>query len=171
MKNNTLKRHIFTDLTAIALIIAVAISLLAIGYNIGYNKARKNEWDNNKRVVSYIVDSGDTLWGIANEHKPEWLSANEYISSVKVLNNLDTSVLNVGDELLIYTYGHSEQYTLSGEYADNGTIITDDGNIWSYDLGDIYMLGDTAPCTVVIDDNNTPHNISDDTIVNVRVWG
>ena len=165
-----LNKRIKTDLIAIALIIAVASSLLVIGYRIGYNKALETEWENNRRVVSYVVDSGDTLWAIAEQYKPEWLDVREYMYQVKQLNGIDSN-LQVGDEILVYTYGHSEQYTLHGDYADDGTIITEDGNIWSYDLGDVYMLGDTMPCTVVIDDNNTPHDIGDDIIINVITRG
>lgn len=163
-----LKKRIKTDIIAILVILAVAVGLIAIGYRAGEVKTRQTEWENNRRVVSYIVDSGDTLWNISKQYKPEWLDIREYMFEVRQLNNI-SSDLQVGDTLLLYAYGNSERYTLDGVYAKDGTIITEDGNEWSYCLGDIYMLGDTTPCTVVLDDNNTPHIIDDDTIIDVTV--
>ena len=98
-------KQIKTDIIAIVLIMAVAITLLGIGYRVGYNKAREDEWNNNKQVISYIVDNGDTLWGIAEQHKPQWLDTRDYIRDVKSLNNLDSSSLSTGDKILIYAYG------------------------------------------------------------------
>lgn len=100
-------RRLKTDLIAIALILAIVFSLLVIGYNIGYNKARETEWENNKQVVSYIVDSGDTLWNIAEQYKPAWLDTREYIYEVRQLNNELSSNLQAGDEILIYIYGNA----------------------------------------------------------------
>lgn len=96
------KKHLKTDLIAIALILAIATSLLIVGYNIGYNKAREDEWQNNKQVVSYVVDSGDTLWTIAEQYKPAWLDTREYIYEIEQLNDGLSTYLQIGDEILIY---------------------------------------------------------------------
>ena len=98
-------KQIKTNIIAIALIISVALSLLAIGYNIGR----------------------------MSKHEP------------------------------------TTTYTMSGVWTPDGnTIITEDGNEWHYlCTEDGYM----PRCTVTFDNNNTPYDKTDDTIIDVTVRG
>ena len=99
-----IKRRIKTDLVAIALILAIAFSLLTIGYRIGEIKTRQKEWTNNRKVTTYTVESGHTLWNISSQYKPEWLDTREYIHEIKALNNTTDSNINEGDIILVYIY-------------------------------------------------------------------
>ncbi|WP_235941386.1 LysM peptidoglycan-binding domain-containing protein [Paenibacillus puerhi] len=51
--------------------------------------------------VSIVVNSGDTLWGIASEYKSSNASIREYIYEIKKLNGLKDSSLRSGQKLLL----------------------------------------------------------------------
>lgn len=63
------------------------------------------------------------------------------------------------------------QYTAFGRYYTDGTVITDDGNIWGYDTDSISerAVYDNMPVWVGFDDNGTPNDITDDIILGL-VW-
>lgn len=62
----------------------------------------------------------------------------------------------------------SEQYTMNGRYYTDGTVITDDGNIWGYstDTIDGEKPYDDQPICVHFDNNGTD-DITDDIIISV----
>ena len=59
------------------------------------------------------------------------------------------------------------RYTAFGRYYTNGTVITDDGNIWSYstDIISDKTPTDAMPVWIGFDDNGTPADITDDIIL------
>jgi hypothetical protein len=59
------------------------------------------------------------------------------------------------------------QYTAYGRYYTNGTVITEDGNEWSYTTDTISdkTPTDAMPVWVGMDDNGTPNDITDDIIL------
>ena len=61
----------------------------------------------------------------------------------------------------------SQQYTAYGRYYTNGTVITNDGNEWAYSTDTISdkTPADAMPVWIGFDDNGTPDNIEDDTIL------
>ena len=63
------------------------------------------------------------------------------------------------------------RYTANGRYYTNGTVVTDDGNEWSYDTDTISdkPTYDGMPVSVGFDDNGTPDNIYDDIVLGL-VW-
>lgn len=57
---------------------------------------------NASKVVSYekfVVSSGDSLWSIAVDHKPDGMDTREYIGQIKKLNSLQTSNIQAGQVL------------------------------------------------------------------------
>lgn len=61
------------------------------------------------------------------------------------------------------------RYTAYGRYYTNGTVITNDGNEWSYTTDTISDKTPTndMPIWVAFDDNGTPDDITDDIILGV----
>lgn len=59
------------------------------------------------------------------------------------------------------------RYTTYGRYYTNGTVITDDGNIWEYTTDTISdrTPTDAMPVWVGMDDNGTPDKVEDDIIL------
>lgn len=57
--------------------------------------------DNGIDNVKVIVDSGDTLWEICAPYAPENMDIRDFIEKVKYLNDLKSSNLEIGTELLI----------------------------------------------------------------------
>lgn len=60
-------------------------------------------------------------------------------------------------------------YTAYGRYYTDGTVITNDGNIWSYSTDTISDQAptDAMPIWIGFDDNATPNDITDDIILGV----
>lgn len=58
------------------------------------------------------------------------------------------------------------QYTTCGTYYREGTVITEDGNEWSYDTDTIN--GDGIAVIVCFDNNGTIIDITDDIILSVN---
>ncbi|MFC0214709.1 LysM peptidoglycan-binding domain-containing protein [Paenibacillus chartarius] len=48
-----------------------------------------------------IVEQGDTLWDIAQEHAPKGMDVRSYIERIKRVNQLNGSSLKVGQQLLL----------------------------------------------------------------------
>jgi hypothetical protein len=61
-----------------------------------------------------------------------------------------------------YENPHST-YAVNGKYYSDGTVITEDGNMWGFCSSDIF--NDAVNVSVVFDDNGTPDNIIDDIIL------
>lgn len=59
------------------------------------------------------------------------------------------------------------RYTAYGRYYTDGTVITDDGNEWSYSTDTISdkTPTDNMPVWIGFDDNGTPTNITDDIVL------
>ena len=58
-------------------------------------------------------------------------------------------------------------YTTTGRYYTNGTVITSDGNEWSYstDIISDQASYDNEPVHIIFSGNGTPDNIYDDIIL------
>ena len=56
----------------------------------------------------------------------------------------------------------TKNYAMPGYYFDNGTVITDDGNMWGYQK-EIH----NCPVHVIFNDNGTADNIYDDIIIDL----
>ncbi len=57
--------------------------------------------DNGIHEVTVIADTGDTLWSICQEYKPEDMDLRLFIDKVMYENGLDNSCLEIGQELVI----------------------------------------------------------------------
>lgn len=51
--------------------------------------------------VTVTVATGDTLWDICAPYKPERMDIRDFIAKVKYENNMDTSEIFIGQELVI----------------------------------------------------------------------
>lgn len=79
----------------------------------------------------------------------------------------------IGNELntLINKPVHIEtvhtKYTQYGRYYTDDTLITNDGNEWGYNTDEVSNISvyDNMPVWVAFDDNGTPDDVTDDTIL------
>lgn len=52
-----------------------------------------------EQPVTVTVEAGDTLWGFAEQYAPEGVSAQEFITEVRVHNQLPTGRVTAGQEI------------------------------------------------------------------------
>ena len=57
--------------------------------------------DNGIQEITVIADTGDTLWSICQEHKPEGMDLRLFIDKVMYENDLKSSCLEIGQEIVI----------------------------------------------------------------------
>lgn len=98
------------------------------------------------------------------------------VSTIEVMHhNLDSDheywSLNVWVMLTDTPEPVHTRYTADGRYYTNGTIVTADGNEWSYSTDTISKRTpyDAMPVCVGFDDNGTPDDITDDIVLGL-VW-
>lgn len=66
-------------------------------------KTNATENANNKKIYTSIsIKSGDTLWDIANQYKPEEMSHKDYIKEIKEINSLSSDKIHSGNYLMVY---------------------------------------------------------------------
>ena len=90
-------------LMVVTIIATFILSIFACGYAVGRDKAENKVWHDNRTTQTVIVKSGDTLWDIAEQYKPDNIDIREYIYDVKTLNNI-SSTIHEGDTILVYVY-------------------------------------------------------------------
>jgi hypothetical protein len=145
-------------------VIAVVVTMVATIKLVG-NYKQHEEWEQSRNTTTICVADNDTLWDIAEMYKPSWMDTREYIHEVKTLNHKSSSSVYAGEMLTVYTMSTAiadSRYTMYG-YYDNGIVVTEDGNAWSYDA----QLGNNTSVIVVLSDNTTPNDIYDDVIINI----
>ena len=97
----TLKKFLHRYLLSIIFYGIIAIAFLSILGCI----TQQNDWKTECQVIEYYVEHGDTLWSIAQQHKPTSVYILDYIAEVEQLNDINSSTLYVGDTITIYTKG------------------------------------------------------------------
>ena len=96
------------------------------------------------------------------------------ISTVEIASkNLEPNPQYSSINIWVLLFGDDEpktesaRYTAYGRYYTDGTVITDDGNEWSYTTDTISdkTPTDNMPVWIGFDDNATPDDITDDVIL------
>lgn len=65
----------------------------------------KRNVDREKNIISVQIESGDTLWSIAQEYiTDEYRNINAYIKEIKDVNNLSSDTIHAGNYLIIPYY-------------------------------------------------------------------
>lgn len=80
------RARFYTLITVIAILFTCSVATLA---------------DDGSHQVTVIADSGDTLWSICEEYKPEDMDLRLFIDKVKYTNRIKSSALTIGQEIVI----------------------------------------------------------------------
>lgn len=136
--------------------ILVALVVAAFICQICFINHRYAEWKADRHIIEVTVSAYDTLDDFGYQYKPEWMDIREYRDYIAELNNLTSSDLYIGQTLKLYVVG--TEYTTTGYFADN-TVVTSDGNEWTYNTN----------VRITFNDNGTPNDIEDDIIVDVTL--
>ena len=94
-----LRRRVLTAVTVLLLALVITFAFSAF-----FGKA-KGSSSRTKKLTSVYVESGDSLWSIAEEYyTPECGSMKEYIKEIKQTNSLKSDSIHAGNYLLIPYY-------------------------------------------------------------------
>lgn len=86
------------------LFLIAAIALIALSFTFINSIASQRAFDNasaNTSQVVISVQSGDTLWDIAEEHPVSHLSTADTVALIRSWNDLSSSELSIGMDLLV----------------------------------------------------------------------
>lgn len=90
---------------AVAIIIVVALGILLGTSMNALASSEKDIASYNKYYVSIRIESGDTLWSIADEYVEEFnLSKEAYIAEVCQINGISENNIQAGDHIVIPYY-------------------------------------------------------------------
>lgn len=96
------KQQYYIVLMTICLAIAVVVTC---GSFISVAKNRIDDKSIYKYYTSIQIQSGDTLWELANDYiSSEYTSINDYVNEVKKLNSLETDRIHEGQYLTVPYY-------------------------------------------------------------------
>ena len=96
------KRFLFTAITVVAILLGIVLgnNVLNSSHSSAYSDVQKEV-----RYTSIKIESGDTLWTIAEEYMcSEYDDVNDYIKDVKEINGLYSDVIHAGNYLMVPYY-------------------------------------------------------------------
>lgn len=101
-RRRTLRQKAFISSAAKLLCCAVLCTILFGGFYTSAHGNRSEEPVNFKYYKSITVESGDSLWSLAEEYLPDdYDSIDEYVDALMIINNLDHDHIQYGDKIII----------------------------------------------------------------------
>lgn len=100
--NQTDNQQFYIIVMTICFVIAIAVTY---GSFISLAKSNQSDEQQRKYYTSIQIQSGDTLWEVANDYiTTEYSSVNDYIKEVKHLNSLEDDKIHEGQYLTVPYY-------------------------------------------------------------------
>ena len=85
---------------------AFVVLLIAVFCNnIIADARRQNDWEDNKKAITIMVQSGDSIDGYWVKYAPSWMSREQYREEIKELNNMTSAMLYAGGTIQVYVEG------------------------------------------------------------------
>ena len=110
-RNSVIQARRVAILKRRVLISMMTLTLLIMGVLIGSNllDSSKSEAENSKEIYKYYtsiqVESGDTLWSIADKYaSSEFSNKDEYMKELVALNKLSDTTIHTGQYLTVSYY-------------------------------------------------------------------
>ncbi|CAG7648326.1 LysM peptidoglycan-binding domain-containing protein [Paenibacillus allorhizosphaerae] len=94
-RGRTLRRFVIIGLLMLALLSVSGLASAFLGNEDAYASTASA-----KRATVY-VEQGDTLWSIAQDHAAKGEDVRDYVYSIKKLNGLNNTKLQVGQKLIL----------------------------------------------------------------------
>lgn len=102
-KHNTYKKNQkYIDKKKLYFIPMVLVSMVLIIVLSSSLRTNATEKQPTKFYTSIQIENGDTLWSIAEEHKPAYITVSDYIDDLMSINNLTNDDIHAGNYLTIY---------------------------------------------------------------------
>ncbi len=102
MKKKNNRRHTIFNL--LTLFILTAAILCSVGFAVSANSDKASD-KTNTYYQSVRVQSGDTLWSIAEEYCPYTQEIDDYIDDIKTINNIKNTNIKAGDYIIVSVAG------------------------------------------------------------------
>lgn len=101
-RKREMKKHMFMFLLGIICVLFLSFSYQAIVSNADESVADVSY----KYYTSIMIESGDTLWTLAEEYGDDihYDSVSDYINEVMQINHLNTEQINAGEYLIVPYY-------------------------------------------------------------------
>jgi uncharacterized protein YpuA (DUF1002 family) len=80
----------------------LALLIIGITYT---THTLQTDWTDEYTTTKVYVQSGDTLWSIAEQYVPDGIDIRDYMYEIRELNNMTTSDVYAGDVITVYEKG------------------------------------------------------------------
>ena len=80
----------------------LAILIIGITYTA---HTLQSDWTNDCATTKVYIQSGDTLWSIAEQYVPDGVDICEYMYEIRQLNNMTSGDVYAGDVITVYEKG------------------------------------------------------------------
>lgn len=94
LEEKTQERILAVLVGVLALVLFVAVLYRSLPQQMDTSKLDK---------YAYYVQSGDTLWGLAEDHCPDGVDYREWIAAVRDINDMDGGYIYEGQKIYIWT--------------------------------------------------------------------
>lgn len=101
MKRNNNKHYI--NFSLLTIIVLTAAIICSVGFVVSAKSDRASS-EINSYYQSVRIQSGDTLWSIAEEYCPDTQDINDYIEDIKSINNIRNNTIKAGDYIIVSIY-------------------------------------------------------------------
>lgn len=92
-------------ISVIVSVIFVVSGCIIVGNNLASSHVNAKTVNMEKKLYkSIVIESGDTLWSLAEEYGSEYVDKQEYIKTLMEVNNLSTDLIHQGQHLVVIYY-------------------------------------------------------------------
>lgn len=100
-KTHDLMARRIRSLVVVAGVVVITVVSACIGLSLTAETAEAKAFSSHIAYHSIMIESGDTLWSIAEESRPIGQDIRTYIKEIRAINNLSDDTIHTGSYIIV----------------------------------------------------------------------